>query len=66
MRRRSEQRHDRGICEAGRRQTRLKEPMSRRAEHVHVLAHGAKPGRASFRAFEACGARVEIVPPAGE
>jgi DeoR/GlpR family transcriptional regulator of sugar metabolism len=42
---------DRGICEADLRQTRLKELMSRRADHVYVLAHGAKLGRAPFHAW---------------
>ncbi|WP_330246070.1 DeoR/GlpR family DNA-binding transcription regulator [Streptomyces sp. NBC_00562] len=42
---------DRGICEADLRQTRLKELMSRRADRVYVLAHGAKLGRAPFHAW---------------
>ncbi|SDN56577.1 transcriptional regulator, DeoR family [Streptomyces sp. cf386] len=42
---------DRGICEADLRQTRLKELMCRRADHVYVLAHGAKLGRAPFHAW---------------
>ncbi|WP_030893885.1 MULTISPECIES: hypothetical protein [unclassified Streptomyces] len=46
-----------GICEADLRQTRLKEPMARRADHVYVLAHAANwaavpstPGRHCARA----------------
>ncbi|MFE9722717.1 DeoR/GlpR family DNA-binding transcription regulator [Streptomyces sp. NPDC005794] len=40
-----------GICEADLRQTRLKELMARRAEHVYVLAHAAKLGRRPFHAW---------------
>jgi DeoR/GlpR family transcriptional regulator of sugar metabolism len=42
---------ERGICEADLHQTRLKELMSRRAEHVYVLAHGEKLGRRPFHAW---------------
>lgn len=42
---------DGGICEADLRQTRLKELMARRAEHVYVLAHAAKIGRTPFHAW---------------
>ncbi|MGD6742121.1 DeoR/GlpR family DNA-binding transcription regulator [Streptomyces sp. BH106] len=44
---------DRGICEADLRQTRLKELMARRADHVYILAHGSKLGRAPFHAWAA-------------
>lgn len=37
-----------GVCEAELTQTRLKELMARRAEHVYVLAHGAKVGHRPF------------------
>lgn len=40
-----------GICEADLRQTRLKELMARRAEHVYVLAHAAKLDRRPFHAW---------------
>ncbi|MCD7438648.1 DeoR/GlpR family DNA-binding transcription regulator [Streptomyces lincolnensis] len=40
-----------GICEADLRQTRLKELMSQRADHVYVLAHAAKLGRRPFHAW---------------
>jgi len=40
-----------GICEADLRQTRLKELMARRADHVYVLAHAAKVGRRPFHAW---------------
>ncbi|MCX4911338.1 DeoR/GlpR family DNA-binding transcription regulator [Streptomyces sp. NBC_00878] len=40
-----------GICEADLRQTRLKELMARRADHVYVLAHAAKLGRRPFHAW---------------
>ena len=39
-------RADRGICEKDLEQTRLKELMMRRADHVYVLAHAAKIGGA--------------------
>jgi DeoR/GlpR family transcriptional regulator of sugar metabolism len=42
---------DSGICEAGLEQTRLKELMARRADHVYVLAHAAKLGRRPFHAW---------------
>lgn len=42
---------ERGICEAALEQTRLKEIMARSAEHVYVLAHGAKVGRSAFHAW---------------
>lgn len=42
---------DRGICEAVLEQTHLKELMAKRAEHVYVLAHGAKVGRGDFHAW---------------
>jgi DeoR/GlpR family transcriptional regulator of sugar metabolism len=42
---------DRGICEKDLQQTRLKELMMRRADHVYVLAHGAKLGQAPFHAW---------------
>ncbi|MPY59596.1 DeoR/GlpR family DNA-binding transcription regulator [Streptomyces spongiae] len=40
-----------GICEADLRQTRLKELMAARADHVYVLAHAAKLGRRPFHAW---------------
>lgn len=42
---------DRGICEADLTQTRQKELMMRRAEHVYVLAHAAKLGQRPFHAW---------------
>ena len=44
-------RADRGICEKDLTQTRLKELMMSRADHVYVLAHGAKLGQAPFHAW---------------
>jgi DeoR/GlpR family transcriptional regulator of sugar metabolism len=44
-------RADRGICEKDLEQTRLKELMMSRADHVYVLAHGAKLGQAPFHAW---------------
>jgi DeoR/GlpR family transcriptional regulator of sugar metabolism len=44
-------RADRGICEKDLQQTRLKELMMSRADHVYVLAHGAKIGQAPFHAW---------------
>ncbi len=44
-------RADRGICEKDLEQTRLKELMMSRADHVYVLAHGAKIGHAPFHAW---------------
>ncbi|MCG7597559.1 DeoR/GlpR family DNA-binding transcription regulator [Mycobacterium sp. PSTR-4-N] len=40
-----------GICEAAIEQTRLKELMMARAEHVYVLAHAEKLGRRPFHAW---------------
>jgi DeoR/GlpR family transcriptional regulator of sugar metabolism len=40
-----------GICEADPQQTRLKELMARRAQHVYVLAHAQKLGRRPFHAW---------------
>ena len=42
---------DSGICEADLTQTRQKELMMRRAEHVYVLAHAAKLGQRPFHAW---------------
>ncbi len=42
---------DGGICEADLTQTRQKELMMRRAEHVYVLAHAAKLGQRPFHAW---------------
>lgn len=42
---------DGGICEADLQQTRLKELMARRAEHVYVLVHGGKLVRQPFHAW---------------
>lgn len=39
-----------GICEADLEQTRLKELMARRADHVYVLVHADKLGQRPFRA----------------
>ncbi|ABS05828.1 DeoR/GlpR family DNA-binding transcription regulator [Kineococcus radiotolerans] len=39
------------ICEADQQQVRLKELMARRADRVHVLAHGAKLGVRPFHAW---------------
>ncbi|MGC7100176.1 DeoR/GlpR family DNA-binding transcription regulator [Amycolatopsis lurida] len=40
-----------GICEADIRQTRLKELMARRGDHVYLLVHAAKLGRRPFHAW---------------
>lgn len=40
-----------GICEAEPRQTRLKELMARRGDHVYVLVHAAKLGQRPFHAW---------------
>lgn len=40
-----------GICEADLQQTRLKELMAQRAEHVYVLVHAAKLGQHPFHAW---------------
>lgn len=40
-----------GICEADLQQTRLKEVMASRAEHVYLLVHAAKLGRKPFHAW---------------
>ncbi|NJC55223.1 DeoR/GlpR family DNA-binding transcription regulator [Brevibacterium marinum] len=40
-----------GVCEATPEQVRLKELMSRRATHVHVVAHAAKLGQRPFHAW---------------
>ncbi len=42
---------DSGICEADLTQTRQKELMMRRAQHVYVLAHAAKLGQRPFHAW---------------
>ncbi|MFD5829132.1 DeoR/GlpR family DNA-binding transcription regulator [Lentzea sp. NPDC060358] len=42
---------DGDICEADLRQTRLKELMARRADHVYVLAHAAKLDHRPFHAW---------------
>lgn len=52
---------DRGIREADLRRTRLKELMSRRADRVYVLAHGAKLGRAPFHAWAKLGEEWTLV-----
>lgn len=44
-------RADRGINEKDLEQTRLKELMMSRADHIYVLAHGAKIGQAPFHAW---------------
>ncbi|NJQ01166.1 DeoR/GlpR family DNA-binding transcription regulator [Streptomyces zingiberis] len=40
-----------GICEADLRQTRLKELMAARSDHVYVLAHAGKLGRRPFHTW---------------
>jgi DeoR/GlpR family transcriptional regulator of sugar metabolism len=40
-----------GICEADLQQTRLKELMAERAEHVYLMVHAAKLGRRPFHAW---------------
>lgn len=40
-----------GICEASLQQTRLKELMMARSQHVYVLVHAAKLGRRPFHAW---------------
>jgi DeoR/GlpR family transcriptional regulator of sugar metabolism len=52
---------DRGICEADLQQTRQKELMMRRAEHVYVLAHAAKLGQRPFHAWAAMPDRWTLV-----
>jgi DeoR/GlpR family transcriptional regulator of sugar metabolism len=52
---------ERGICEASLDQTRLKELMMSRAEHVYVLAHGAKLGQSPFHAWAVMPARWTLV-----
>jgi DeoR/GlpR family transcriptional regulator of sugar metabolism len=42
---------DRGICEANLQQTRQKELMMARSEHVYVLAHAAKLGQRPFHSW---------------
>ncbi|GAA3359870.1 DeoR/GlpR family DNA-binding transcription regulator [Saccharopolyspora gregorii] len=42
---------EQGICEADLQQTRLKELMAQRAEHVYLLVHAAKLGRRPFHAW---------------
>ena len=54
-------RADRGICEKDLQQTRLKELMMSRADHVYVLAHGAKLGEAPFHAWAVMPARWTLV-----
>jgi DeoR/GlpR family transcriptional regulator of sugar metabolism len=54
-------RADRGICEKDLEQTRLKELMMARADHVYVLAHGAKLGHAPFHAWALPPARWTLV-----
>ena len=54
-----------GICEAELEQTRLKELMARRAEHVYVLAHAAKLGRRPFHAWAQLPAGWTLVTDAG-
>ena len=54
-------RADRGICEKDLEQTRLKELMMFRADHVYVLAHGAKLGMAPFHAWAVMPPRWTLV-----
>ena len=44
-------RADRGVNEKDLEQTRLKELMMSRADHIYLLAHGAKIGKAPFHAW---------------
>src|SRR5215207_1580347 len=53
---------DRGINEKDLEQTRLKELMMARADHVYVLAHGAKIGEAPFHAWAPMPVRWTLVP----
>ncbi|GAA1906628.1 DeoR/GlpR family DNA-binding transcription regulator [Williamsia serinedens] len=50
-----------GICEAESAQTRLKEMMMERADHVWVLAHAAKLGQKPFHAWAALPAGATLV-----
>jgi DeoR/GlpR family transcriptional regulator of sugar metabolism len=52
---------DRGINEKDLEQTRLKELMMSRADHVYVLAHGAKLGQAPFHAWAVMPPRWTLV-----
>jgi DeoR/GlpR family transcriptional regulator of sugar metabolism len=54
-------RADRGINEKDLEQTRLKELMMERADHVYVLAHGAKIGKAPFHAWAVMPSRWTLV-----
>ncbi|MFJ6197436.1 DeoR/GlpR family DNA-binding transcription regulator [Micromonospora sp. NPDC092111] len=54
-------RADRGINEKDLEQTRLKELMMSRADHVYVLAHGAKLGQAPFHAWAVMPPRWTLV-----
>lgn len=54
-------RADRGINEKDLEQTRLKELMMSRADHVYVLAHGSKIGDAPFHAWALMPARWTLV-----
>jgi DeoR/GlpR family transcriptional regulator of sugar metabolism len=54
-------RADRGINEKDLEQTRLKELMMARADHVYVLAHGSKIGDAPFHAWAVMPARWTLV-----
>jgi DeoR/GlpR family transcriptional regulator of sugar metabolism len=54
-------RADRGINEKDLEQTRLKELMMDRADHVYVLAHGAKLGQSPFHAWAVMPARWTLV-----
>ena len=54
-------RADRGICEKDLQQTRLKELMMSRADHVYVLVHGAKLGHAPFHAWAVMPPRWTLV-----
>ncbi|MEU5725840.1 DeoR/GlpR family DNA-binding transcription regulator [Micromonospora sp. NPDC047738] len=54
-------RADRGINEKDLEQTRLKELMMSRADHVYVLVHGAKLGQAPFHAWAVMPPRWTLV-----
>ncbi|MGJ7906479.1 DeoR/GlpR family DNA-binding transcription regulator [Actinopolyspora sp. H202] len=52
---------DRGICEMDLQQTRLKELMAHRAEHVYVLVHAAKLDRRPFHSWARLPRRTTLV-----
>jgi len=52
---------ERGICEADLEQTRLKELMMARADHIYVLAHAEKLGQSPFHAWAVMPPRWTLV-----